>query len=67
VVSTTTAALSQVFNGYQTWSKALASGAIRVEGPATLARALPRWFLWSPFADDTRRRLVRAQREVAPT
>lgn len=66
VVSTTTAALSQVFNGYQTWSKALAVGAISVEGPTTLARALPRWFLWSPFADDTRRRLARAQREAAP-
>lgn len=66
VVSTTTAALSQVFNGYQTWSKALAVGAISVEGPTTLARALPRWFLWSPFADDTRRRLARAQQEAAP-
>jgi DNA-binding HxlR family transcriptional regulator len=66
VVSTTTATLSQVFNGYQTWSKALAGGAIRVEGSTTLVRALPRWFLWSPFADDTRRRLSRAQAEAAP-
>jgi DNA-binding HxlR family transcriptional regulator len=56
VVTTTTPALAEVFQGYETWARATASGAIAVVGPPSLVRALPRWFLWSPFADATRAR-----------
>ena len=56
VVTTTTPALAEVFQGYETWARATASGAIAVDGPPSLVRALPRWFLWSPFADATRAR-----------
>jgi DNA-binding HxlR family transcriptional regulator len=59
VVTTTTAALSAVFNGTSTWRDALGSGAIVVDGPPKLARGLPSWFLWSPFAASTRERAGR--------
>jgi DNA-binding HxlR family transcriptional regulator len=62
VVTTTTPALAEVFNGYTTWSKALSAETIRVSGPSGLVKALPRWFLWSPFAEDTRDRLARSPR-----
>lgn len=64
VVTTTTPALAEVFQGYTTWSAAVAAGAIRVEGSPALVRALPRWFLWSPFAEPTRARAAR--RAVVP-
>lgn len=60
VVTTTTPALAEVFQGYARWSAAVASGAIKVDGAPKLTRALPRWYLWSPFADDTRSRMARA-------
>jgi DNA-binding HxlR family transcriptional regulator len=53
VVTTTTPALAEVFSGLNTWADALLSGAIRIDGPPTLARRLPKWFLGSPFADVT--------------
>jgi DNA-binding HxlR family transcriptional regulator len=60
VVSATTGALSAVFNGVDTWRHALSAGTVAVEGRPALARALPRWFLWSPFADITRERAGRS-------
>jgi DNA-binding HxlR family transcriptional regulator len=57
VVTTTTPALAEVFQGYRTWSGAVADGAITVAGSSTLARALPKWFLWSPFVELTRARV----------
>jgi hypothetical protein len=33
-------------------------------GPPKLLRALPRWFLWSPWKDVTRERSERALREA---
>jgi DNA-binding HxlR family transcriptional regulator len=59
IVTTTTATLAEVFNGLETWSHAIATEAIQVEGPPRLLRALPRWFLWSPFADGIRLRAAR--------
>ena len=53
VVTTTTPALAEVFSGFSTWSNAINSEAIRLDGPPKLIRAFPRWFLWSPFADVT--------------
>ncbi|MDP1820771.1 MAG: helix-turn-helix domain-containing protein [Acidimicrobiales bacterium] len=54
IVTTTTPALAEVFSGFETWRGATAAGAIRVDGPPALVKALPRWFLWSPFADTAR-------------
>jgi DNA-binding HxlR family transcriptional regulator len=53
LVRTSTPALAEVFQGFDTWNRAVATGAITVEGPPRLIRALPRWFEWSPFAPDT--------------
>src|SRR5687768_804668 len=66
VVTTTTPALAEVFQGFATWSAAVADGAIRVDGPPRLVRSLPRWFLWSPFADVTRAKLEQGLEEPAP-
>jgi DNA-binding HxlR family transcriptional regulator len=65
LVTTTTPALAEVFQGYETWATAVAAGAIRVEGPPALVRSLPRWFLWSPFADVTLARVNRRAEEPA--
>ena len=60
LVTTTTPAIAEVFQGYDSWDRAVAVDAIRVDGPPRLVRALPRWFLWSPFADVTRARASRS-------
>jgi hypothetical protein len=62
IVTSTTLALAEVFQGYETWHDAVASGAIRVDGPPRIVKAMPQWFLWSPFADDTRARASQAAR-----
>jgi DNA-binding HxlR family transcriptional regulator len=54
VVSSPTPVLAGVFSGVDTWDRAVASGAMTVAGPPRLTRALPKWFLWSPFVDDVR-------------
>jgi len=59
IVTTSTAALAHVFNGTASWAGALARGEIAASGPPTLVRALPRWFLWSPFAPYSRDRARR--------
>ena len=64
IVTCTTAALADVFSGRDTWRRAVDSGAICVDGPPRLARALPRWFVWSPFAPDVNAR-VRSNRRGA--
>lgn len=56
VVTGTTPAFAEVFNGLESWPRALSVGTIRVDGPPRLARALPRWFIGSPFSDDMRAR-----------
>jgi len=61
LVTTTTPALAEVFSGVTRWSEARAAGTIDVDGPPTLVRALPRWFLWSPWAADTRAMAERTQ------
>jgi hypothetical protein len=43
-----------VFSGVTSWAHAVASDLITIDGPPTLARRFPRWFLWSPFADEAR-------------
>jgi DNA-binding HxlR family transcriptional regulator len=66
VVTTTTPALAEVFQGYTTWTDAVRRGAVRVDGPPRLVRALPEWFLWSPFADVTRAKLEHGEDAAAP-
>jgi DNA-binding HxlR family transcriptional regulator len=61
VVTATTPALSEVFNGYTHWAHAVDASAIVVEGPPRLVKALPTWFLWSPFAEPIREQRARAQ------
>jgi DNA-binding HxlR family transcriptional regulator len=60
LVRTTTPAMAEVFQGYDTWARAVSRDVISVTGPPALVRAFPRWFLWSPFADPTRARAARA-------
>ena len=60
VVSATTPALSEVFNGYTHWVHAVEAGAIDISGPPRLVKAFPTWFLWSPFADAVRDQLARS-------
>lgn len=54
IVTCSTGVLGEVFSGTRTWGRTVASGAIRVDGPSRLARRIPRWFLWSPFAPSMR-------------
>ncbi len=57
VVTTSTPALAEVFNGYKRWQDAVAGGAIKVDGPPSLVKALPKWFLWSPFSEQNAAKL----------
>jgi len=60
LVTATTPVLAEVFSGRVTWPSAVADEAIDVAGSPSLARSLPKWFLWSPFAEATLRRTQRA-------
>jgi len=42
--------LTEIWRGDLEWTAALRSGALVLEGPATVCRALPRWFKLSTFA-----------------
>ena len=59
IVTTTTPALAEVFQGFDEWRAAVERGAIVIAGPSKLVSAFPRWFLWSPFYEDTRSRGAR--------
>ena len=67
VVTTTTPALAEVFQGYDRWTSALANEAIRVSGPPRLVKAFSRWFLWSPFVEATRARAARSPHSNIPS
>jgi DNA-binding HxlR family transcriptional regulator len=54
LVTSTTRALAEVFSGLTTWPSAVASGQVQIDGPPALTRRFQRWFLWSPFLDETR-------------
>lgn len=49
-------ALVQVWRGDVTWTRALRSGDIDIDGPPAMRRALPRWFTLSTFAQVPRPR-----------
>ena len=42
--------MTQIWRGDLTWTEALGSGLITIQGPETMRRALPRWFTLSAFA-----------------
>jgi DNA-binding HxlR family transcriptional regulator len=65
LVTATTPALAEVFQGYDSWARAVSTETIRIAGPPQLVRSFPRWFLWSPFAEATRRRAARQVGEAA--
>jgi DNA-binding HxlR family transcriptional regulator len=46
----------RLWMGHAEYDAALRCGAIVVDGPRVLAKQLPRWFLWSPFAPVVRSR-----------
>lgn len=62
VVSTEPVELMRIFAGITSYARAAASGAIVVTGPKRLARELPNWFAWSPFAPAVRDRLNKKHR-----
>jgi hypothetical protein len=43
-------ALHDVWMGHRGWSDVFKSDIVRIQGPSTLARAMPRWFALSMFA-----------------
>ena len=55
-----TPTFSDIFSGPLAWPDAVRSGAVTVSGPPRLVRALPTWFLWSPWAEVARERMARA-------
>ena len=57
--------LADVFSGASNWSLALSSGAVRIDGPPRLVKALPRWFQQSPFAPAVRAK-VRGVKSARP-
>jgi len=62
LVTCTTPGLADVFSGRESWNRAVDVGTITLEGAPRLTRALPRWFLWSPFAPDVRQAARKAAR-----
>ena len=56
VATATARTFGQVFRGSRRWHEAVTAGDIDVAGPPRLARSLPTWFTWSPWADVTRQR-----------
>jgi DNA-binding HxlR family transcriptional regulator/putative sterol carrier protein len=54
IVTCTTLALARVFSGIEQWREAVASGAIEVTGTRAVVNSLPRWFMWSPWANEMR-------------
>lgn len=59
--------LVHVWRGDIDWSEALRSGAVRLQGPASLRRALPRWFQLSVFAAVARPQVGQATLDPSPS
>jgi DNA-binding HxlR family transcriptional regulator len=66
VVTTEPVALMRVFSGIVTLAQATADGSVVLTGPPHLLRALPTWFLWSPFAPAVRARHPSSVRSAVP-
>jgi DNA-binding HxlR family transcriptional regulator len=50
VVRADLALFYRLWSGYLEYDSALRSGIVVVDGPPSLAKQLPRWFMWSPTA-----------------
>src|SRR3954454_6284700 len=50
-VHTSLRTLTEIWRGDTTWERAVGSGAVQVEGPAEVRRALPTWIGQGSFAD----------------
>ena len=57
IVTTQPVDLMRVFSGIVSLSQASAQGTVAMSGPPRLLKALPSWFLWSPFAPAVREQL----------
>ncbi|MEV0290489.1 MULTISPECIES: helix-turn-helix domain-containing protein [unclassified Kribbella] len=57
VVSTDPVGLMRVFSGIVSLTQATTDGTVTLAGPPRLLKALPTWFLWSPFAPAVRERI----------
>ena len=53
-VRTSLRTLTEVWRGDRAWSAVVADGSMQVHAPTDVARALPGWFLLSPFAGTPR-------------
>ena len=58
VVSTDSLSMMRVFSGVDELAAARASGRVRIEGLPRCVSAFPSWFLWSPFHDSVRARVL---------
>jgi DNA-binding HxlR family transcriptional regulator len=67
LVTTTTADLADVFQGYSRWADSVRDGRITVDGPPRLVRDLPKWFQWSPWVEVTHERAHRLGTTPAET
>jgi DNA-binding HxlR family transcriptional regulator len=59
LATTTTPALGELFSGRVSLDHALATGSLVLEGPPALQKGFRRWFLWSPFSEQTRTMITR--------
>jgi DNA-binding HxlR family transcriptional regulator len=50
LITCATGAMAGVFSGVESWGHAQSTGAVRIDGPPRLVRAVPRWFVGSPFS-----------------
>ncbi|MFI7061139.1 winged helix-turn-helix transcriptional regulator [Kribbella sp. NPDC050124] len=57
VVTTEPVGLMRVFSGIVSLAQATMDGTVTLTGPPRLLKALPTWFLWSPFAPAVRERI----------
>ncbi|MCB0977221.1 MAG: transcriptional regulator [Acidimicrobiales bacterium] len=54
IVRGTTPSFAEIFLGEATWTSAVKSGTVTIEGPAAVRRRLGQWFLPGPFSHDVR-------------
>ncbi|MGW1340729.1 winged helix-turn-helix transcriptional regulator [Kribbella sp. NPDC002412] len=57
VLTTEPVGLMRVFSGIVSLTQATRDGTVTLAGPPRLLKALPTWFLWSPFAPAVRERI----------
>jgi len=60
IVTCATTVLSGIFSGIDSWDQEVAKGTITLAGPARLAKALPKWFMWGLFPEEMRAAEARA-------